>query len=80
MSEQHNIQRTRISIRVMQILFGMLCLVVLGRVFFLQVVEYEQYSLQGERNSIRQEIIPPPRGLIYDNKGELLVDNVPIFT
>jgi len=64
----------------MQILFGMLCLVVLGRVFFLQVVEYEQYSLQGERNSIRQEIIPPPRGLIYDNKGELLVDNVPIFT
>ncbi len=80
MSEQHNIQRTRISIRVLQILFGMLCLVVLGRVFFLQVVEYEQYSLQGERNSIRQEIIPPPRGLIYDNKGELLVYNVPIFT
>ena len=80
MGEQHNIQRTRISIRVMQILFGMLCLVVLGRVFFLQVIEHEQYSLQGERNSIRQEIIPPPRGLIFDNRGELLVDNVPIFT
>ncbi len=80
MSELHNNQRTRISIRVMQVLFGLLCLVVLGRVFFLQVIEYEQYSLQGERNSIRQEYISPPRGLIYDKKGELLVDNVPIFT
>ena len=64
----------------MQVMFATVCLIVLGRVFYLQVIEYEKYSLQGERNSIRQEIIPSARGLIYDRKGELLVSNEPIFT
>ena len=80
MSDIINQYRTQISLRVMQVLFVTLCLVVLGRVYYLQVIEYEKYSLQGERNSIRQEIIPPARGLIYDRKGELLVSNEPIFT
>ena len=80
MSDIINQYRTQISLRVMQVVFVTLCLVVLGRVYYLQVIEYEKYSLQGERNSIRQEIIPPARGLIYDRKGELLVSNEPIFT
>ena len=80
MSDIRNQHRTQISLRVMQVLFATLGLVVLGRVYYLQVIEYEKYSLQGERNSIRQEIISPARGLIYDRKGELLVSNEPIFT
>ena len=80
MNDIRNQHRTQISLRVMQVLFATLCLVVLGRVFYLQVIEYEKYSMQGERNSIRQEIIPSARGLVYDRKGELLVSNEPIFT
>jgi len=75
-----NQHRTQLSLRIMQVLFATLCLVVLGRVFYLQVIEYEKYSMQGERNSIRQEIIPSARGLVFDRKGELLVSNEPIFT
>lgn len=80
MNDFKNHHRTQVSLRVMQVMFATVCLIVLGRVFYLQVIEYEKYSLQGERNSIRQEIIPSARGLIYDRKGVLLVSNEPIFT
>jgi penicillin-binding protein 2 len=57
-----------------------LVLVVLGRVFFLQVIEYDTYEAMGERNALRQEYIDPARGLIYDRHGVLLVDNEPIYS
>lgn len=57
-----------------------LCLVVLGRVFYLQIIQYDTYSVLGEENSIRQEYVSPSRGLIFDRNGVLLVDNEPIFT
>jgi penicillin-binding protein 2 len=57
-----------------------LCLVVLGRVFFLQIVQYERYASLGEKNSIRQEYINAARGLIYDRNGVLIADNEPIFS
>ena len=57
-----------------------LCMVVLGRVFFLQILKHETYASLGEENSIRQQLTSPARGLIYDRNGTLLVDNAPIFT
>ncbi|MCG8371942.1 MAG: penicillin-binding protein 2 [Balneolales bacterium] len=56
------------------------CLVILGRVFFLQIIQHEVYASLGEENSIRQEYVNPSRGLIFDRNGVLLVDNEPIFT
>ena len=57
-----------------------MCLVVLGRIFYLQIVQYETYASLGEENSIRQEYVSPSRGLVYDRNGVLLVDNEPIFS
>ncbi len=57
-----------------------LCLVVIGRIFYLQIIQYETYSSLGEENSIRQEYVSPARGLIYDRNGVLIVDNEPIFS
>ncbi len=57
-----------------------LSLVVLGRVFYLQIVEYDIYDELGERNSIRQEYVDAARGLIYDRNGTLIVDNQPIYS
>lgn len=57
-----------------------LCLVVISRVFYLQVIQYETYASLGEENSIRQEFVSPARGLIYDRYGKLIVDNEPIFS
>lgn len=75
-----NPNRTRTSIRALQFIMLGLCLIVLGRVFYLQIIQYETYSVLGEENSIRQEYVNPSRGLIYDRNGALLVDNEPIFT
>ncbi|MBO6525057.1 MAG: penicillin-binding protein 2 [Balneolaceae bacterium] len=57
-----------------------LCLIVFGRVFYLQIIQYETYASLGEENSIRQEFVSPARGLIYDRNGVLITDNEPIFS
>lgn len=72
--------RTRTSILALQIIIVVLCLTVLGRIFYLQIVQYEVYDELGDKNSVRQEYIEPARGLIYDRNGELLVDNQPIYS
>ncbi|MEE4609062.1 MAG: penicillin-binding protein 2 [Desulfobacteraceae bacterium] len=49
------------------------------RLFHLQVVQGEEYRRLSENNCIRLQGIDPPRGLILDRQGRLLVDNRPSF-
>ena len=72
--------RTKTSIRVLQIIIFGLTAIVFGQLFFLQILQFEKYSNIGEKNSIRQKYVSPSRGLIYDRNRVLLVDNEPIFT
>ena len=55
--------------------FGILVL----RLFYLQVIEGEDFRRLSETNCIRLKSIEPPRGLIYDCREILLVDNRPSF-
>ncbi len=73
-------KRTRTSIIALQAIMGLICILVLGRVFFLQIVQYEVYDELGDKNSVRQERIDAARGLIYDRNKTLLVDNQPIYS
>ncbi|TVQ71303.1 MAG: penicillin-binding protein 2 [Oceanospirillales bacterium] len=54
--------------------------ILLGRVYFLQVVEYDRYAAISDRNRIQLQPVPPRRGLIYDRNGILLADNQPTFS
>ena len=54
-------------------------LVILLRLWFLQVVRGNMYRIQSEKNRIHLQDIPPFRGLIFDRHGELLVDNRPSY-
>ncbi|MDR9419710.1 penicillin-binding protein 2 [Gracilimonas sp.] len=72
--------RTRTSIRALQFIMLSLTLIVLGRVFYLQIVEYEVYAALGQENSVRQEYVDAARGLIYDRNNTLIVDNEPIYS
>lgn len=72
--------RTRTSIRALQVIILGLTLIVLGRIFYLQVIQYDVYAALGQENSVRQEYVDPARGLIYDRNGTLIVDNEPIFS
>lgn len=59
---------------------AVLALIILGRLFQLQIIEYDEYSPQSRENALRQEVVNPARGLIYDRNGNLLVDNEPIYS
>lgn len=62
------------------IFFIIVFLLVLSRIFFLQIIQGSNYRLFAEGN--RQRIIPIPaeRGLIYDKNGIQLTKNIPNFS
>ena len=61
------------------IVAAVLLLTVAGRLYYLQVLKYAYYSNLSLGNSIRNEPIPPSRGLILDRHGVVLADNMPAF-
>jgi len=50
--------------------------VLCGRLFFLQVIQHDQYAGFARDNQLQRERIPAPRGFIKDRAGHILVDNV----
>ena len=68
------------SIRILQAIVVIGFLVMLGRIFQLQILDYEKYSPLSVQNSIRMEMVNPARGLIYDRNGTIMVDNQPIYS
>lgn len=53
---------------------------ILGRLVYLQVMEYEHFDSLSDKNRVDIEPLPPQRGLIYDRKGILLAENIPTFS
>ena len=47
----------------------------IARLFYLQVLRYDEMSTQSEENRVLLQTIPPVRGLIYDTHGKLLAMN-----
>ncbi|WP_439133513.1 penicillin-binding protein 2 [Pseudomaricurvus sp.] len=66
------------------ILAGLIIVLLLGvlvaRLYNLQVVNYELYVTQSDRNRVQVQPLPPTRGLIFDRNGTLLADNRPTYT
>ncbi|WP_372638241.1 penicillin-binding protein 2 [Fodinibius sp.] len=77
---RHQKKRTELSIRIFQLIIILLGLVIMGRLFQLQILDYETYEPLSRENALRQQSINPARGLIYDRNGQLLVDNKPIYS
>ena len=60
--------------------FGLLIfltLLLVARLFYLQIVQHNIYTTLSDRNRIQVQSLPPNRGLIYDVNGELIADNIP---
>jgi len=60
--------------RIILIIFLGIGLVFLLRLFYIQIID-PNYKIFAENNSIRREVIFPPRGIIYDRKGKIMVRN-----
>jgi penicillin-binding protein 2 len=57
-----------------------LCLLLIGRLFYLQVLQHPYYKTLSHNNSISLVPAPPTRGLIYDRNGVVLAENLPAYS
>lgn len=58
----------------------LMMLIVLGRLFYLQIVNYRHFTTLSQENRVNLQALAPPRGLIYDRNGVLLAENKPTYS
>ncbi len=68
-----NAERVLVAVLIVVVALSVL----LYRYYNLQIVDYDRFLTQSERNRVRLEPVPPKRGLIYDRQGRLLATNEP---
>ncbi len=52
---------------------------ILFRLTYLQVIQGDKFRNLSESNRVRIRVVTAPRGIVYDAKGRILVDNRPAF-
>jgi len=62
------------------LLTALFFLILISRIAYLQIISWDKYYGQSERNRVRDVILDPPRGVILDRDGEFLVDNRPMYS
>ena len=75
--KDHGAEKRIVNIRVW-VAIGFMLLLGIGlvsRLFYLQVIRYNELATQSEENRVLLQAIPPTRGLIYDTNGKLLAMN-----
>ncbi|MFW2439389.1 MAG: penicillin-binding protein 2 [Arenicellales bacterium] len=65
---------------VVAILMLVLTGILLTRLFYLQVIEYNRYNTLSKNNRISVVPRPPVRGIIFDRNGIPLARNIPSYT
>ena len=70
--------RSRVVVGAMLVL-ALICVLIV-RLYYLQVVQYDYHSTLSENNRVNVQPIPPTRGLIYDRNGVVIADNRPSFS
>ncbi len=66
-----------VRLHTMLLICLVLFAVLIGRMMYLQLWRGEYYAKQSDGNRLRQSKIIAPRGIIYDNTGKELVNNLP---
>lgn len=54
--------------------------VLIARLYYLQVTQYQHHTTLSENNRVHVQPIPPSRGRIYDRNGVVLAENRPSFS
>ncbi|MBO9551561.1 penicillin-binding protein 2 [Pseudomonas sp.] len=58
----------------------LLICVLVARLYYLQIIQYDYHSTLSENNRVHVQPIPPTRGLIFDRNGVIIADNRPSFS
>ena len=62
------------------VLLMLLLSVLLARVWYLQIYSFQRFEVLSKDNRVRLIPVPPVRGQIFDRKGRVLAENIPVFT
>ena len=76
----HETQVFNQRVLVAGLIMFFLLILLLSRLFFLQITNQQHYSTLSENNRVSIRPIAPTRGLIFDRNGILLAQNLPSFT
>ncbi len=60
-------------------LMGLLVIGLIGRAFWMQVIQGKDFAIRAENNRLRREVVPARRGIVRDRDGYVLADNAPSF-
>jgi penicillin-binding protein 2 len=74
------LMRFQNRLKVGALLVLVLAGILLGRLFFLQVLQHEHYHQLAESNRIARVPVMPNRGLILDRNGKILAENFSGYT
>ncbi|MEJ2618871.1 MAG: penicillin-binding protein 2 [Candidatus Thiodiazotropha sp.] len=55
-------------------------IVLVGRLFYLQVENHDHFTTLSQDNRVKLEPLPPTRGLIFDRNGAILAQNLPAYS
>ncbi|MEM7294406.1 MAG: penicillin-binding protein 2, partial [Pseudomonadota bacterium] len=58
---------------------GVLVILMIVRLAYLQLSSFEHYSTLSKNNRVRLQAVSPPRGLIFDRNGVVLAENRPSY-
>lgn len=80
--KNHSLElRIYINRVINSVIITIVCFILLlCRLIYLQVLQYDRFSNLAYNNQIRMVPIDPPRGLIFDRNGILLAENMPIYS
>ena len=67
------------QVKIASVVVILVAIVFVIKLWYLQIVCGNEYRLKSENNRIRTETISPPRGIIYDRNGTILVENRAAF-
>ncbi len=69
------LQRSLFAVAVVTLI----ALLLMGRAFWLQVVQHDHYVELSQGNRARIEPLPPNRGIIYDRSKRVMAENTPAY-
>ena len=64
--------------RVVRIIFGAALVIIIAQLFNLQLLS-SQYKIDAANQAIYRKVVYPSRGLVYDRKGRVILDNTTLY-
>jgi len=78
-NKQDGAPELRRRARLLYVILAVAFVGLVSRLAFLQIVAGERYTFLSENNRVRIKRVAGTRGMIFDRRGQLLVDSRPSF-